>query len=133
MGFSLLYKVAKFGSYRDLCYQFNCTQLAVTLGESLYKTDARHPQTLLSHSTYRLLQISDNDPLSDEATINITELINGLEYFSLRIMDMGFPIRALPLINLYEWLVTDIVKDKKLSVRAKIFKVISLAHVGLIN
>lgn len=63
------------------------------------------------HASYRLTKLSEKDSFSDEATINLSELIHSLEYFSLRMIDMGISIQALPMLNLLEHLSIDIIKN----------------------
>jgi hypothetical protein len=45
---------------------------------------------------------------------------------------MGNSIQALPMLNLYEHIVTDIVKNAEYSIKCKIIKIIALANCGLI-
>jgi hypothetical protein len=48
-------------------------------------------------------------------------------------IDMGNSIQALPMLNLYEHIVIDIVKNVEYAVRAKIIKAIALANSGMIS
>lgn len=46
---------------------------------------------------------------------------------------MGNSIQALPMINLHEHIVIDIVKNVEYSVKIKLIKAIALANCGLIS
>jgi hypothetical protein len=48
-------------------------------------------------------------------------------------MDMGNSIQSLPLLNLYEHISVDIIKNAEHSVKAKLLKSIALASCGLIS
>ena len=78
-------------------------------------------------------KLSDEDSFSDEVTLNLGELISSLEYFTLRSIDSNKGIKCLPLLNLYEHITTDIVKNIEYSMRSKILKAIALTESGLIG
>jgi hypothetical protein len=133
LSLTLLYKIAKFGAYHKLYYQYNCTKFAIRLTCALFETDLRHPQSLLGHARYRLKGLTEKDFLGEEPTISLSELVSCLEYFSLRSIDMGNAIQSLPLLSLYEHLSTDILKHSELAITAKLTKCLALASSGLIS
>lgn len=132
LALNLLFKISKYGSFKKLYYQHNCTQLASRLALSLFESDSKHPQNLLGHANYRLTKLSQQDVLEDEATLNLSELVSSLEYFALRLIDTGCSTQSLPLVNLYEHIAIDVAKNVEYSVRVKIIKAIALANSGLI-
>lgn len=101
LALNLLFKISKYGSFKKLYYQHNCTQLIARLAFSLFESDSKHPQSLLGHANYRLTKLSEQDVLEDEATVNLSELVSSLEYFAVRMIDTGCSTQSLPLINLY--------------------------------
>jgi hypothetical protein len=56
-------------------------------------------------------KLSASDSLSDEASVNLNELILSLEYFSFKAIDSNKAINCLPLLTLHEYLTTDVVKN----------------------
>ena len=88
---------------------------------------------MLGHARYRIRKLSSEDSFCDEVTLNLAELISSLEYFALRSIDSNRSINCLPLLNLYEHIATDIVKNGEYSIRSKLLKAIALAESGLIS
>lgn len=72
LSLNLLYKIAKYGSFKKLYYQYNCTKFASRLATSLFESDSCHPQSLIGHASYRVAKIFKSDSLEDEATINLS-------------------------------------------------------------
>ena len=111
LAFCLLYKISKFGAFKELNVQYQSMELACRLAVSLFEVDGRHPQNLIGHARYRTHRLLSKVSFLDETIVNLGELLSALEYFIWRAMDAGESMNSLPLLTLFEHIATDIAKD----------------------
>ncbi len=79
----LLYKVSRFACGNHLQLQKAAAHFACHLTYSLFETSLEYPQAYLPYKDFRIKSFPLPNLFADEHTLNLSELLSALEYFTL--------------------------------------------------
>jgi len=130
----VLTKLAKL-SYegRDQFKYSECILMAADLFAAPAKLSFPHPQIPIEYCTYKFREFLGEDLFSDKYVLTASDLIYTLSVAAQSLIDSDLFEKALPLLSLMEYLASDIVKSKVLTLKARILKGIALVEIGYLN
>jgi len=135
LGGIVLWKLA------SVCYETNqlekhkkCLLLGRLLLSAPFRLSLPHPQNLIDFATYRMQNLTPGVNLYElSEDIKLSELVLALQDLGTNLVNAEFYSDSLPLFTFMEYLSADYLWDKSLTLKARVYKAIALAHLGYVN
>ena len=115
-------------------HRFNeCLLMSAELFAAPSKLSFPHPQTSVEFSQYRIREFLNEHLFVDKYILTPSELLHTLGSAAQSLVDADLHDKALPLASLMEYISTDIVRSRMLTMKARLLKAVALTEIGYLN
>ena len=134
IGSVVLTKLAKLWYNTNLHLQRECIIMGSELLAAPFRVIMFHPQEKIDNCEYRMKEfLPDIGLLSDKQTLQLVDLLSGLDIISEMLINYKMYERVLPLAILMNYTATDIVKSTPYMIKARVLKGVVLSCLGYLS